>query len=368
VTLGLSTKAAIYHGILSSTVPELPITCLTANCTWPIFPSLAVCGGCDALAYTQICSSTTGCIYTTAAGNSVVTSPSDATEHGLTVAPTNFSMGAMLNGTQAFFSSFEVLAVAKNPVRATFQAHQCALWFCLNSYNVTVVNGLPSTVIMSKWSKTEFSAETSAHFDEFVFVDVPRDMNARPDTKFSVPAQALNVLQDFVSSLMLGNASTIAGHPDYSSDWMQAVQLAASDLPSWISNLALSMSNDVRVSGTVERARATDYAGAAFKGTPYVQVNWGWVAYPMTLMVIAFGYLGQTVWRTARDQVAAWKCDSLPMLFACIDDNIQSVVANGMDVPEGLNERVGRTHVELIRTDNGQWLFRLPYKGKPLET
>jgi hypothetical protein len=77
-------------------------------------------------------------------------------------------------------------------------------------------------------------------------------------------------------------------------------------------------------------------------------------------MFIAFAYLTQTVWTTARDQVAAWKGDSLPMLFAHIDKGIHRVVRNGMDIPEGLNDRVGRTRVELVRKDNGQWLFRLP--------
>lgn len=51
------------------------------------------------------------------------------------------------------------------------------------------------------------------------------------------------------------------------------------------------------------------------------------------------------------------------MLFAHIDKGIHQVVANGMDVPGGLTDRVGRTQVELVRRQNGQWLFKLSQRA-----
>lgn len=48
------------------------------------------------------------------------------------------------------------------------------------------------------------------------------------------------------------------------------------------------------------------------------------------------------------------------MLFCHVSKTIHAQVRDGMDVPEGLNYRVGRTEVELIRGDNGEWIFTEP--------
>ncbi|KAI0431530.1 hypothetical protein F5Y09DRAFT_304349 [Xylaria sp. FL1042] len=48
------------------------------------------------------------------------------------------------------------------------------------------------------------------------------------------------------------------------------------------------------------------------------------------------------------------------MLFCHVSNTIHAKVGAGMDVPEGLNNRVGRTEVELIRQDNGEWIFTEP--------
>ncbi|KAI4592644.1 hypothetical protein KJ359_010546 [Pestalotiopsis sp. 9143b] len=222
-----------------------------------------------------------------------------------------------------------------------------------------------NTTAVGTWSRTEFSAATSAHDDEFHFIDIPENMQANARTRYSVPLESIEVLQGFMASKMIGNYSNIDNFPDYSSDWIQAMQNATSDMPTLMSRLTLSMSNDIRMSGTLDPINGNqyEYVGAAYTQRPFVRVNWYWVIYPVVLMILAFLYLIQTVWRTARDHVSAWKGDSLPMLFAHIDKGIHQVVANGMDVPGGLTDRIGRTQIELIRRQNGKWLFKLPQRA-----
>ncbi|KAI0126392.1 hypothetical protein BJ170DRAFT_595995 [Xylariales sp. AK1849] len=358
--LGLSTKAAVYDGILASNVAELTTVCGTANCTWPIFPSLAVCGNCTEASYRQSCAPGTGCTYAMTSGTSISAPSGDSTGFHFTVAPTTVST----NASQAYFSAFDVMSLSKSLSSTTVEAYQCALWFCLQSYNVTVVNGQQTTMVIGNWSKTEFEASTSAHNDEYHFIDVPSEMNVDTSTRYSVPTESIGVLTSFMHSLTWGNSSNVDNRPDYSSDWIQAMQNASTDLTAWMSRLSLSMTKDIRTSGTPDPtnkyANQFQYAGSAYVQAPYVKVHWRWVAYPLTLMTIAYLYLAQTVWRTARDQVAAWKSDSLPMLFARIDRGIHHVVRDGMDIPGGLSEQVGRTQVELVRKYNGKWLFRLP--------
>ncbi|KAK9777244.1 hypothetical protein SCAR479_05973 [Seiridium cardinale] len=364
--LGLSTKAAFYDGIMASSISELPAFCGTANCTWATFPSLAVCGNCSASSFhsnDKCPEDGSGCTYTMSSGTSITAPSGGSTGYHFTVAPLTNASGT---NSQAYFSSFDIMSVSKGRDSASVEASHCALWFCLRSYDISVENGQQNTTNTGNWSKTEFSAATSAHNDEFHFIDIPTGMNANPSTRYSVPLESTEVLENFMATKMIGNSSNIDNRADYSSDWILAMQNSSSDLSTWMARLTLSMTNDIRISGTLDpnvRGNQYQYAGSAYIQAPHVQVNWLWVIYPLLLMVIAFLYLIQTVWRTARDHVSAWKGDSLPMLFAHIDKGIHQVVANGMDMPGGLTDRVGRTQVELIRRQNGQWLFKLPQRA-----
>lgn len=362
--LGLSTKASFYDGIMASSISELPVSCGTANCTWPTFPSLAVCGNCASAEPRKDCPDNQPCTFTMSSGTSVTAPSGGSTGLHFTVAPLMNTSTASTQ-SQAYISTFDVLSVSKGRTETTAEAWQCAMWFCLNSYDVSVTNGQQNTTAVGTWSRTEFSAATSAHDDEFHFIDIPENMQANARTRYSVPLESIEVLQGFMTSKMIGNYSNIDNFPDYSSDWIQAMQNSTSDMPTLMSRLTLSMTNDIRMSGALDPINGNqyEYVGAAYTQRPFVRVNWYWVIYPVVLMILAFLYLIQTVWRTARDHVSAWKGDSLPMLFAHIDKGIHQVVANGMDVPGGLTDRIGRTQIELIRRQNGKWLFKLPQRA-----
>ncbi|KAI1378585.1 hypothetical protein F4677DRAFT_411310 [Hypoxylon crocopeplum] len=359
MSLGFSTKAAIYDGIIAGTMSTIPLPCSTASCTWPPFPTLGVCGNCTESFFKTSCDSQNVCTYTMPSGTSVSSGDGTVSDFRFTVAPSNGSTNAFSLDSQAFFSIFDVMSASQTSSRTRIQAYECALWFCLQSLNVMVTNGTQTSSMIASWSKTSFS-ETNAHLGEYTFVDVPEELYLQNQTSYTVPTDSIQTMRGFMDSLMLGNASEIAGVIQYSSDWIEALQYAMLDLDGWISRLSLSMTNDIRRSGSIDRNRMFDYSGTAYIMASHVQVNWYWVVYPLTLMILAFCYLAQTVWRTARDQVCAWKGDSLPMLFCRVEQSIHAQVHDGMDRPEGLNDRVGRTEVELVRQEDGQWLFREP--------
>ncbi|KAI1638987.1 hypothetical protein F4809DRAFT_648931 [Biscogniauxia mediterranea] len=342
MSLGLSTKAAIYDGIIAGSVSDLPVSCSTANCTWPAFPSLSVCGTCAESHYSTNCDSSDHCSYSMPSGTTVSTIGAGSSEYHFTVATSNGSSNYFNESTRAVFSVFDMMSLAKT------------------SSKIMVTNGVQNGSVLANWSKTDFALQSSAHFDEYVFVDIPSELHVNNQTRYSVSSESIGALRSFMATIMWGNASQIAGVVDYSSDWVQAMQNATIDLAGWMSRLSLSMTNDVRVSGTFDTTKMLDYSGTAYVLASHVDVNWYWIVYPMILMVLTFCYLAQTVWRTARDQVCAWKGDSLPMLFCHVSKSIHAQVRDGMDVPEGLNDRVGRTEVELIRKEDGQWLFREP--------
>ncbi|KAI1436868.1 hypothetical protein GGR50DRAFT_686212 [Xylaria sp. CBS 124048] len=333
---------------------DLPVSCETANCTWPIFPSLAVCGACMESSFSSSCDPQTGgCIYSMPSGMSIVSSSSSAPfEYRFRVAPSIDAWNVSGASSEAMISVFDTMSSAKTPRNTAVRAHQCGLWFCLQSYNVSVTNGVVSKVVTATWSKAELAPESSAHFEEYVFEDIPTEMNAKEHARYSVSMDALRPLKVFVDKLTRGNASQVAGIVSYDTDWIQAIEAASKDLNGWISRLARSLTNHVQLTGTV-RPNANDaYAGTAYIMASHVEVNWYWVAYPVSLMILAFLYLLQTT-------------NSLPMLFCHVSRGIHAQVADGMDVPGGLNYRVGRMEVELVRNDSGQWIFTEPgkYRG-----
>ncbi|KAI1752198.1 hypothetical protein F4782DRAFT_547139 [Xylaria castorea] len=331
---------AIYDGIIAVTVSDVLVSCETSNCTWPIFPSLAVCGACTESLFNTSCDSEKGCSYSMPSGTSIFDTPGAPFQYHFTVAPSNRSSTIPDTSSKAIISIFDILSSAKTPRNNVVQASTCGLWFCLRSYNVTVTNGLVDRSMTVEWSKSNFVPKSSALHDEYVFLDIPPEMNAKQHTRYS---------------LTLGNASQVAGALTYDSDWIQAIEAATGNLSGWISRLALSLTNEIQLTGTVRPGGTSEYSGMAYVMAPHVEVNWYWVAYPISLMIFAFLYLMQTYSAPGHTLTTI-----VQMLFCHVSKTIHAQVRDGMDVPEGLNHRVGRTEVELIRKDNGEWVFTEP--------
>ena len=141
MTVGLSMKAAVYDGILSSTVKDTPVSCQTANCTWPAIPTLGVCGNCSQSLYRTSCDLSNHCSYTMPSGTTISSTGDATSEYQFTVSPSNGTKGVFESEFQAFFSIFDIMTVEQTPSRTLIEAHECSLWFCIHSYDVTVVNG-----------------------------------------------------------------------------------------------------------------------------------------------------------------------------------------------------------------------------------
>ncbi|KAI1413260.1 hypothetical protein F5Y13DRAFT_179720 [Hypoxylon sp. FL1857] len=273
MSLGLSTKAAIYDGIISGSMSTLPVSCSTANCAWPPFPTLGVCGNCTESFFRTSCNLQGGCTYTMPSGTSISKQGDTVSDLGFIVAPSFGSMDIFNTTSQAFFSVFDMMSVSQTSSETRVRADQCALWFCLQSFNVAVMNGIHSSRMISNWSKTTISSETGAQFDEFTFIDIPSDLYVRDQARYTVQEDSIQILRGFMDSLMVGNASNIAGTVSYSSDWIEAMHNATTDLDGWIARLALSMTNDIRQSGDFNTNDTLDYSGIAYVMASHVRVN-----------------------------------------------------------------------------------------------
>ncbi|OHE99848.1 hypothetical protein CORC01_04749 [Colletotrichum orchidophilum] len=350
-------------GILSVDVKNLNLECSGVNCTWPIVPTLAVCGECNPLDMRTMCTDKTQtCRYSLPMGTSVEISRNAPTTERFRTAASEGTIHHINSTTRTYISVFDVLWVMKSKRETQSVATECALWFCMKSYNFTIIESQFHQELIKSWNTTRFELSNSAHGDEYVFVDVPGDMNVAPESRYSISRKALAALRRFVDPLVETTYEKQYTIINFSSDWAEGIYNAREKLPEWINRFSISLTNEVRLHGEVRDKDRHRYSGRAYETVQVIVVDWLWMLFPTGLIMISIYHLFHTIIRGARDGISVWKSDSLPMLFCRIDASILAKVGDGMDVPNGLDEAVGDVKVCLWREDDGDWVF------KPIES
>ncbi|KAK3341296.1 hypothetical protein B0T25DRAFT_465506, partial [Lasiosphaeria hispida] len=364
----LSTKAAVYSGIISTEVPMLTAPCETANCTWPLIPTLAACGECSPVTVSQVCNQTARtCTYSTASGNAMENPMDSAGRSTFRVSPSNGTLHPMASTTRAYFSVFDMLSLTHpDGEDPSVTGTECALWFCIQALSLNTTEGSQFENVVANWSTTALKRGGSgAHGTEHVFVNMSASkLNTDNGTRYAVTHEAITALRSFMTAITSGTVQADASALDYTSDWVEAMWNATAggmdSLDRWIATFAASMSTEIRRSGKLssDSGSGKRYDGSAMQLAPFIRVQWYWLVYPAFMIVLSVYFLLHTIIASARDGVSVWKSGALPMLFCRIDDNIHDRVGDGMDVPDGLEERVGDVCVAMYRGENGQWGFR----------
>jgi hypothetical protein len=65
--------------------------------------------------------------------------------------------------------------------------------------------------------------------------------------------------------------------------------------------------------------------GDVIRKETYMKLQWAWIAFPASLLVLAIAFLALTVWHTRKSrrptrQTGAWKSSSLAVLFGGLDE------------------------------------------------
>ncbi|KAI8263720.1 hypothetical protein K4K58_012766 [Colletotrichum sp. SAR11_239] len=270
----------------------------------------------------------------------------------------------MNSTSRTYINVFDFLWVSRTKRKTKILAHECALWFCMKTYTIKAGDGGLNQTYSDAWNTTRFEKGNSAHFGEYVFVEIPNEMNITKPSRYSVTKQALAALQRFIDPLLEGTYENQYTIINFSSDWVEGLYNAQWNLEDWIRRFSTSLTNEVRLHGQI-RNKEKDrlrYGCPAFTERQKIIVAWWWLVFPTSLIVISIYYLFHTIIRGARDDISVWKSDSLPMLFCRIDPSILLKVGDGMDLPNGLDKRVGNEKVCLLREEDGDWVF------KPIES
>ena len=157
----LNMKAAIYNGFMTPNIDPVLASCPSGNCTFPPTPSLAICGDCAPITYSLDACNSTQCNYTTPAGSIFQMENWTAMDEGVGFV-SQVSRGYHFpteKGDIFYLTNFETLGASygcyseciESQKHPAYTAHECALWFCVNTYNTTIANGKQTQNIMSSY-------------------------------------------------------------------------------------------------------------------------------------------------------------------------------------------------------------------------
>ncbi|KAK4987298.1 hypothetical protein LTR50_004724 [Elasticomyces elasticus] len=389
----IPTKAAIYNGIFSN-VTDLPVTCPTGNCTWPIIPSVGVCGACMDMKSHLVreCNSTI-CSYSIPRGSTLYTSANPDRSSDLYRPYSIFTAGsgtnAKLNNTAAvggssprsWIGSYNFIGLPRNAFlqRVTDRkmseplqisdliAAECGMWYCLQAHYVNVSFGNIVQSHTDHWNEAQepdlMSGDDVFNLtgkDIINFTNVPAAFNLDPGTVYGVDVRAFIVIGIALDGLLQGdvlNAGQAVGSGN--SDCVRAVWYFADNLDAWISNLALSVSNHIRLTDTAQVSKR--YAGTAWAPVVYVKVRWAYLTFPIAMVVLSIAFWASSVVETLRSPAKPWKSSALAVLYARLDQELQNEAANGLLEEDDLGKYVHRRKVVLSDQEDG-WVFRSPLR------
>lgn len=230
------------------------------------------------------------------------------------------------------------------------------MWVCIKAYDTRVFDGIMQQRLVATLNFSVIEERTNAHMDEFVFINLPSEMNAASNSRYSVSTRSVETIRRFISYLMEGTYEKSFEIVNFSSDWTEAVWNAVPEMPSWIDKLTLSLSNEFRSQGQVRDPNNNYYEGHATQLTDFIHVRWPWILYQPFFLFLALYYLVATILASARDDVAVWKNDAMPMLFTRIHSDIEVLGHEKIDKHRGL-DHLGKHGVALAKSADGGWTF-----------
>ncbi len=371
----LSIKAAAYNGMLNPTTESLSTPCKTGNCSWPITPSLAICGGCVNTTYKLKCSSDSSpgvvgrCTYQMPSGKSIHLqktgdkTPTEISTDFSVIPSSGFHYNA--NDTDKFYlANFEAVGAPANMNLTTLKqdsvvSSECALWICVQSFESLQRNSNQTSTNREGFSKIQPDSRQNSICQmgdssyNMIFEPLPPSMNPPAGINFTFNSIAACGFTYYFPSLFNGSVNRLRDIPGPSSDAIQALWNASADLDHWIKNVAASVTNVIR---TTEPAHSPQFDGTGFQ-LGY-DVRWAWLSLPALLVGASLVILVTIMIKTWSTPVHAWKGSPLALLFLNVDDDLRVGAFRQMGRHGGLEKGVGKKHAVLLRSPEGEWCFK----------
>lgn len=176
---------------------HLPASCTTGNCTWPITPSLGVCGECQPLKWsapenctgsTYDSSSDRSCIYTLPDEKTLRVGKGDYAN----IFQVSLSDGVAYNASSTtirYILNFEAIGMSYGTPAwdaTLISAQACELWYCIQAYNISITSNQQEQKTVETSSQVTFppNPEGTEINGTISFTDVPSSMNVECLTRW----------------------------------------------------------------------------------------------------------------------------------------------------------------------------------------
>ncbi|KAE8385910.1 hypothetical protein BDV23DRAFT_164216 [Aspergillus alliaceus] len=319
----LSTMASIYTGIFqgqSTSSHSGTMTCPTGNCTFVPYQSLGFCSRCvnitDQLTVNHSSDSLTRLeTYDYKLPNGLTFTTSTTGMHIM-----NATNGLNLLQIDAeglpLIMNFTAISAAGYGVPPQISATECALYFCVDTYEATVKDGVFNERVVSSATSSNLSATA-----------VTEDFALAPDTCYvngtqrndksecTYPVNWLSRLAMVNSLRPLLNGSGeyfMSNRPYWSSDTARALFGQQGNL-SEISTIFTSLASSLTINARTQVCKAS-VKGMTWTAESFVSVRWPWMIFPIALVAMTIIFLAVTMIKTRNQYI--WKSSPLALLFS----------------------------------------------------
>ncbi|OTB12650.1 hypothetical protein K445DRAFT_320793 [Daldinia sp. EC12] len=355
--------------------PTTSFTCPTANCTWPVFTSLAVCSSCSNVTdhlkrfheygvNKGTLSSNTKTVTANFTVNSLpsvnLSNPADI---DLDEGKTLFSLVAFMSATRitdpkltlayqnmtTMITAVEVLRAAedyemgnliwdKTPVTAT----ECALYFCANAYDSAVEKGILTEKIVGSWAERDFDSYRNLsdikHFDDYekwnnyslysqsgdfqrsdlvlYIPDEDIEKHKLPQDvkrRFNLTENTIGSTVRFVNENLLNKVMTWPVGLNTEAVPVAQALYQSKDLSATFDQVAWTVSNWMR---DISKVKAP---GTGQEWVIHIRVNWYYMILPLITMAFGFLFCVWTIMETHRLHLDPWKTNMIATLTHSVD-------------------------------------------------
>ncbi|USP81740.1 hypothetical protein yc1106_09014 [Curvularia clavata] len=375
-------KALYYYYYANGTEPtkvgnatqaEVPLVCPTSRCEWPPYETLAVCSACEEVSHML----EYACL--TMRMDWIRNSTGPSTEHTWPNVSTNISVkgtacGYFLNATSddpVLMTGFRIendtvgetllmrtLPLSTNPARHALYGtgsinFNHVQYPMLDALIVSSVNGsvdnvynkkrpvahecgyvehlentfVNSTTMPWPW-KTEYLP-----YGDYTMVDFAGEINIRPPTlkgnssAFGISNDTFvdfgTALDEIFPAMLTVSNPTAKPYIKIRTSFTKQVMFREVNFSPWLSpnNITHHMERIAQAMTNVMRSDTNSnelIAGTAFARETYVAVHWGWMTFPLLMLLMSIVFLAATMYKTSsnsHNEIGMWKTSAMPTLL-----------------------------------------------------
>lgn len=325
--LPLTSMGAVYSGLFQTQRPNSKssmMSCPTGNCTFAPYQTLGFCSR---------CANITDSLHLSTEGSITMTNYHYSLQNGLQL-NTAYSMPYIMNSTTglsllkldmddaAVILNFTAISSAGSGIPPEPSATECALFFCVDTYEAFVREGVftenristdisSNTTLSNMGATQDFSLTPETCYFNGSRYDQPHEHSRK--CTYNVNWLSRLAVANSLSSLLTGQGSLFASYrPSWSSDAIEAfygINGNHTDINSVFTSLSYSLSLNAR-----SQICTATVNGTAWTVVSYVHVRWPWLILPGALVLLSLIFLVIIILHTRNQYI--WKSSPLALLFS----------------------------------------------------